>query len=619
MRRDNSRRKYVLPVLGFAKLRQPKHMATQSNPLIDDGLVDFLLYSVLDAESLCELEAYRHHSKETFDLYIDSVRRFSRQDLLPTYRPMDEEPPVFRDGRIHTHPALPALYEQMIDLGVLTATRPESVGGQQMPMLINTMASAYLMAANLSAYGYIGLTLGAGHLIEAFGSDDVKERFLARMYEGEWTGTMALTEPQAGSSLGDISTTATPTDDGHYLIKGSKIFISGADHGIAENVVNLTLARIKGAPEGTKGISLFAIPRLREEVGRLVSNDVTVAGMIHKIGWRGIPSLALEFGDEGDCRGWLVGEPNQGLRCMFQMMNEARIMVGVNGFATASAAYHEARIYALDRRQGRTPGRRDGEQVPIVEHADVRRMLLRQKAIVEGSLALLGTVSRYADVAAQGASAEDRERADLLLNLLTPVAKTFPAERGFESNVLSVQIHGGYGYTSEYLPEAYMRDQKLNTIHEGTNGIQSMDLLGRQVMSKGGAPLRALAEEIGRTIGRAREAGCDAELCSALEEAVARVGAITMELGQRGMAGDADGMLGHSWDYLDMFATLVIGWQWLNMAATARTAPVSEARKRGTDAAAQYWIRTEVPRIPLLAELCRSNEDSYIRAEQDWF
>jgi len=594
-------------------------MATESNPLIDDGFVDFLLYSVLDAESLCELDAYAQHSKETFDLYIDSVRRFARQDLLPTYKPMDEEPPQFKDGRIHTHPALPKLYEQMIELGVLTATRPESVGGQQMPMLIHTMASAYLMAANLSAYGFIGLTVGAGHLIEAFGSEELKERFMTRMYSGEWTGTMALTEPQAGSSLGDIRTSATPTDEGYYLIKGSKIFISGADHGITDNVVNLTLARIDGAPEGTKGISLFAIPKLREENGSLVSNDVTVAGMIHKIGWRGLPSLALEFGDERDCRGWLVGEPNQGLRFMFQMMNEARIMVGVNGFATASVAYHESRRYALDRKQGRAFGQRGGEPVPIIEHADVRRMLLRQKAIIEGSLALLATVSYYADVADHGRSTEERERAQLLLDLLTPVAKTFPAEWGFQANALAIQVLGGYGYTSEYLPESYMRDQKLNTLHEGTNGIQSMDLLGRKVMAKGGAPLRALAEEIGSTIARAREAGCDSGLCSALEEAVATVGSTTVELGQRGMAGDAEGMLGHSWDYLDMFATLVIGWQWLQMAAVSRSAPVSAARKSAIDAASKYWIRTEVARIPQLATLCRSNEDSYLSAKPGWF
>ena len=604
-------------MLGFAA--HEKSMAVRSNPLIDDGLVDFLLYSVLDAESLCSLEAYEQHSKETFDLYIDSVRRFARQDLLPTYKPMDEDPPVFRDGRIHTHAALPALFEQMVDLGVLTATRPESAGGQQMPMLVHTLATAYLMAANLSAYGFIGLTHGAAHLIEAFGSQDVKTRFMERMYSGEWTGTMALTEPHAGSSLADITTTAKPTGHDHYLIKGSKIFISGADHGITNNVVNLTLARIEGAPEGTKGISLFAVPKMREDNGALVSNDVNVAGLIHKIGWRGLPSLALELGDEGDCRGWLVGQPNQGLRYMFQMMNEARIMVGVNAAATASVAYHESRLYALERKQGRRLGARGGEPVPIVEHADVRRMLLRQKAIVEGSLALLGTVARYADVAEHGSTEKDRERAQLLLDLLTPVAKTFPAERGFESNVLAIQIHGGYGYTSEYLPEAFMRDQKLNSLHEGTSGIQSMDLLGRKVMSKGGAPLRALAEEIGSTIARARAAGFDSDLCGALEDAVATVGSTTMELGQRGMSGDANDMLGHSWDYLDMFATLVIGWQWLSMAAAAGTAPLSEQRRNGIEAATSYWIRTELPRIRILADLCRSNERSYIDAQPEWF
>lgn len=594
-------------------------MPAQGNPLIDDGLVDFLLYTVVDAESLCRLESYQQHSKETFDLYIDSVRRFARQDLWPTYKPMDEHPPVFRDGRIHTHPALPALFEQMVDLGVLTATRPESVGGQQMPLLVHTLASAYLMAANLGAYGFIGLTHGAAHLIEAFGSDELKTRFMERMYDGEWTGTMALTEPHAGSSLADITTTATPTNDDYYLIKGSKIFISGADHGITDNVVNLTLARIEGAPEGTKGISLFAVPKLREDGGGLISNDVTVAGLIHKIGWRGLPSLALEFGDEGDCRGWLVGEPNQGLRYMFQMMNEARIMVGVNAAATASVAYHESRLYALDRKQGRKLGTRDRNPVPIIEHADVRRMLLRQKAIVEGSLALLATVAKYMDVAEHGANEQERERAQLLLDLLTPVAKTFPAERGFEANALAIQIHGGYGYTSEYLPEAFLRDQKLNTLHEGTSGIQSMDLLGRKVMSKGGAPLRALAEELTKTIGRARESGCDRDLCDALEKAVETVGATTMELGRRGMSGDTDGMLGHSFDYLDMFATLVIGWQWMVMDAAARTSSISATQKRGIEAAAQYWIQTEIPRIAILANLCLSNERSYIDAEADWF
>ncbi len=597
-------------------------MAIDSNPLLDDEFVDFLLYDFLDAESLCQWDAFRHHSKETFELFLDSVRRLARHDLLPTYRDMDSNPPDFRDGRIHTHPALGTLYQQMVDVGVLTGTRPEEVGGQQIPLLVHTLASAYLMAANLSAYGFVGLTHGAAHLIEAFGTDELKERFMTKMYEGEWTGTMALTEPQAGSSLSDITTTAMPTDEGYYLVKGSKIFISGADQSFAENVVNLTLARIEGAPSGTKGISLFAIPRLRPEGGKLISNDVTVAGLIHKIGWKGLPSLALEFGDAGDCRGWLIGEPNQGLRYMFQMMNEARIMVGVNAASTASVAYHEARRYATERRQGRRLGERSEEQVPIVAHADVRRMLLRQKAIVEGSLALLATAARLSDLAEHGPEAE-RERARLLLDLLTPVAKTFPAERGFEANTLAIQVHGGYGYTTEYLPEAYMRDQKLNTLHEGTSGIQSMDLLGRKVVAKGGAALRALTEDISETIEQARAAGCDPSLCDALGAATDTVVSTTMELGQRGMSGDTDGMLGHSWDYLDMMSTLLVGWQLLKMTAVAKKPGgkrlVSDARLQGMTAAARYWIRTELPRIGLLAELCRSNEDSYLTAEADWF
>ena len=598
-------------------------MASNENPLIDDGLVDFLLYDVLKVESLCDLPGFEHHSKETFDLYIDSVRRFARQDLLPSYKPMDEEPPVFRDGRVETHSMLPALWRSMVDLGVMTASRPEAVGGQDMPLSVQTVTVAYLMAANLSAYGYMGLTVGAAHLIEAFGTDELKERFMTRMYEGEWTGTMALTEPQAGSSLADITTTATPSPGDHYLIRGSKIFISGADHGFTDNVVNLTLARIEGAPAGTKGISLFAVPRLREENGELVPNDVSVAGLIHKIGWRGLPSLVLEFGDENDCHAWLVGEPNQGLRYMFQMMNEARLMVGANAAATASAAYHEARAYALERRQGREAGARNGEPVPIIRHADVRRMLLRQKAIVEGSFSLLATAAVYADLEAHGSSDAERERARMLLDLLTPIAKTFPSERGFESTALAIQIHGGYGYSSEYLPEAYMRDQKLNTLHEGTSGIQSLDLLGRKVVGKSGAALRALGEEIELTVEEARAAGCEPAWCEGVSNATKRVAALTAELAERGMSGDVDGMMTHSWDYLDLFSTVVIAWQWLRMAAVARRKQKrgarDEARLQGVLSAAQYWIQTELPKIDPLIELCRTNEDSYLRARPEWF
>jgi butyryl-CoA dehydrogenase len=422
-----------------------------------------------------------------------------------------------------------------------------------------------------------------------------------------------------------VTTRATPTDGGYYLMQGAKIFISGADHDFAENVVQMTLARIDGAPPGIKGVSLFAVPNRRPEGGRLVANDVHVAGAVHKLGWRGIPSLILSLGEQDDCRGWLVGERERGIAHMFQMMNEARIMVGMGGVATASVAYHEALAYARTRPQGRAIGGRDPQkpQVPIVEHADVRRMLLRQKAIVEGGLALLATTALQADLAAHADDASARRRAGLLLDLLTPVAKSFPAEWGFESNVLAMQIHGGYGYSSEYLPEAWLRDQKLNSIHEGTTGIQGLDLLGRKAIAEGGAALVVLGEEIAGTIERARSAGVDAAWCKQLHDAMTSLASVTQHLGAKGMGGDVEGMLRHSTDYLGLTCVVTVGWQWLLQAAVAREA-LAERREpidfyQGKLCAAQYWLSTELPRADLLAELCRSNEDSYARMKNDWF
>ncbi|WP_438014293.1 acyl-CoA dehydrogenase [Sorangium sp. So ce315] len=604
-------------------------MTAPQNPLLNDRDVDFLLYEVLDAPRLCALPYFADHARETFDLYLQSCRRFAREVLFPTYRPVDASPPRFEGGAVTVHPALKQVLRPMVDLGVLTAPRPAAVGGQQLPLVVATLAGAYLMAANLSACGYLGLTTGAAHLIETFGDDALKATFMTRLYAGEWTGTMALTEPQAGSSLADVQARAARTDAGHYLVRGSKIFISGGDHDLTENIVHLTLARIDGAPPGIKGVSLFAVPKRRPargtEGGPLVPNDVEVAGVIHKIGWRGLPSLAMSFGEKGDCHGFLVGKPHQGIPAMFQMMNEARIMVGANAAATASVAYQEALGYALVRPQGRRPGARDPEapQVPIVEHADVRRMLLRQKAIVEGSLALVATTAMLADLAAHAADAEERERAQRLLDLLTPITKTFPAEKGFESNALALQVHGGYGYSSEYLPEAWLRDQKLNSIHEGTTGIQGLDLLGRKVVAGGGAALMALGAEIQRAIGRAQRAGVEPAWGERLGAAMALVGEVTAHLAEAGMRGDVDRMLRHSAHYLELASTVVVAWQWLAMAAAAREGLAAGASPagfyEGKLCAAQYWFSTELPRIEALAALCRSGEDSYARMRPEWF
>jgi alkylation response protein AidB-like acyl-CoA dehydrogenase len=594
-------------------------MATApTNPLFDDRDIEFLLYEVFAADQLLALPYFADHDRETFAHAIEAARRLAREALYPSYKLLDLEPPQLVDGKILVHRRLRELYVQLVGLGLTAAPRPAEVGGQQLPLTVFTLATSYLMAANCAAYGYIGLTQGAAHLLEAFGDAQLKRDYMTPMYDGKWTGTMALTEPQAGSSLSDVQTTAAPTEHGHYLIRGNKIFISAGDHDLTDNIVHMTLARINGAPAGIKGVSLFCVPKRRfASGGALVDNDVAVAGMIHKIGWRGLPSLALSYGERGECHGYLVGEPHKGISYMFQMMNEARLLVGLNAVATASVAYHESLAYARTRPQGRPLAARDPAQpqVAIIEHADVRRMLLRQKAIVEGGLALAVRVAQFADHAHHAVDAKDRARAQLLLDLLTPIAKTFPSERGFESNALAVQIHGGYGYSSEYLVESWLRDQKLNTIHEGTTGIQAMDLLGRRAVAQGGGAMRAFLDEVGVTVARARALGVSALWCSAVSEAAATAAALTAELAQRGLGGDPEGMMSHATDYLELFSTLAIAWQWLEMAAAAQARATAGHPDRGFVAAklaaAHYWMVTELPRVEQLAQLCRSNETSY--------
>jgi alkylation response protein AidB-like acyl-CoA dehydrogenase len=594
-----------------------------ANPLLSDRDIAFVLYELLPAEELCRLAPFSEHSRATFDAYVGACRRLAREVLLPSYRPIDEEPPRLKDGRVTVHPRLRELWPTLKELGVIAATMPVEQGGAQLPLTVATAANLYLMAGNLSAYGYAGLTTGAAHLIASFGSAQMKEQILPALLEGVWTGTMALTEPHAGSSLADVRTRATPAGD-HFLLSGAKIFISGGDHDLAENIVHMVLARMDGAPAGIKGVSLFLVPKLRREESTLIFNDVRVSGLIHKIGWRGLPSVALSLGEAGDCRGHLVGEPHRGISYMFQMMNEARIMVGANGVATASVAYQESLAYARDRPQGRMLTSKDPSlpQVPIIEHADVRRMLLRQKAIVEGGLSLILTTAHLADLLAHGDDALRPQR-QLLLDLLTPVAKSFPAERGFESNALAVQIHGGYGYSSEYLPEAWLRDQKLNSIHEGTTGVQGMDLLGRKVVAGGGAALQALLAEVEGAAVRAERAQVDAPWIQAVRSAGEQIATLTLELAGRGLAGDVEGMMRHSADYLELFSTFVIAWQWLHQAAAAREGLAASRDPssfyEGKLAAAQYWLVSELPKIAPLVATCRANDDSYARARPDWF
>ncbi|MFO0645511.1 MAG: acyl-CoA dehydrogenase [Polyangiales bacterium] len=597
--------------------------AADTNPLLPDRDVDFLLYEVHDAAGLCALPAFSIHDRATFELTTQSFRRVSREVLFPALRETDATPPALRDGAVALHPRMHRMFAALAEAGVLAATRPVDVGGQQLPALVSNAAGAYLCAGNASAAGLAMLTTEAAHLLESFGSEQLRARYMHDLYAGRATGTMCLTEPHAGSSLGDITTKAVPHGDGSHRITGSKIFISGGEHDLGVNIVHMVLARIEGAPDGSRGVSLFCVPKLRPDGDALVDNDVRCAGVLHKIGWRALPSVVLNLGESGDCHGWLVGAPGRGLPQMFQMMNAARIGVGLSAAAVAYAAYQESLLYARSRPQGRSLTGRDaqGPQVLITDHPDVRRMLLRQKSIVEGALSLVLCAARYADVSEHTTDAAEKRRARLVLDLLTPVAKTFPAEKGFEANALAVQILGGYGYTSEYLPELWMREQKLNSIHEGTTGIQGLDLLGRKVVAGGGEALSVWSDDVRAAIAKAHEAGVNPAWCAALDAAVNDVATLTMELGARGLSGDVTGMLGHSADYMDLFSTVCVAWQWMLQAAAA---------KRGLDAApgdgfyqaklraAQYWFATELPRVDHLAKLCRDGEDSYLTLDADW-
>jgi alkylation response protein AidB-like acyl-CoA dehydrogenase len=595
-----------------------------ANPLFDDRFMDFLLDDVLEIDELFTLDAFSGHDRETVHLFLDGARRVAREELFPRYRVIDSEPPTFEGGRIRTHPEMHHLWRTLVDMGFLSTSRPESVGGSGLPLVVTSAAFAYLMAGSLSALSFIGLTTGAAHLIEAFGSDDLKVRFMRPMYEGRYAGTMALTEPHAGSGLADITTRATPRDDGSFSLKGAKIFISAGDHDLTENIVHLVLARTDGAPAGTKGISLFAVPARMPTAQGLVDNDVVVTGNLHKIGWRGVPSLALDFGGEGRCQGFLVGSEGSGLSYMFQLMNEARMMVGLHATATSSVAYHEAREYASARKQGRPLTERDPSRpmVPIVEHADVRRMLLRQKAIVDGGLALTLTATLLADRAFADPDSDARERARLLLDTLTPVVKSWPAEMGFESCALAVQIHGGYGYTSEYLPEAFLRDQKLNTIHEGTTGIQSLDLLGRKAVAGGGAAMQLLSDTIHADLATAASRGAEQAVLDVVARETDALVALTLTLATRGLEGDVDGMMRHSASYLDLFATVVVSWQHARLLGAAENrARVQGADElvEGTRRAARYFIATELARAGGLRALITSGEESFASMRPEWF
>ncbi|TWC41384.1 butyryl-CoA dehydrogenase [Pseudomonas sp. SJZ079] len=599
-----------------------------SETLLSSRNLAFELYEVLDAEALTQRERFADHSRETFDAAIGTARSIAEKLFAPHNRKSDEHEPEYVEGAAQLIPEIKPAVDAFLEAGFLNATREFEMGGMQLPNLLSQACFAHFQSANASTASYPFLTMGAANLIESFGSEEQKQRFLQPMIDGRFFGTMALTEPHAGSSLSDIRTRAEPAADGSYRLKGNKIFISGGDHPLSENIVHMVLAKLPDAPPGVKGISLFIVPKfLVNDDGSLgPRNDVILAGLFHKMGFRGTTSTALNFGDNGECVGYLVGQPHHGLSYMFQMMNEARIGVGMGAVMLGYAGYLYSLDYARQRPQGRLPDGKDptSAQVAIVDHADVRRMLLTQKAYVEGAFDLGLYAARLFDDTQTLATAEQRRVALELLDLLTPIVKSWPSEYCLKANELAIQILGGHGYTREYPVEQYYRDNRLNPIHEGTHGIQSLDLLGRKVSMNGGAALKQLVKLIQDCCQRAGEYEALNALRQPLEQLLARVSAVTLALLGDLMSGKVNQGLANSALYLNAFGHLVIGWRWLEQAIKAEQGlaagnPVDRDFYQGKLQAARYFLTWEVPGCHHNLAILEARDDTCLGMQDAWF
>jgi alkylation response protein AidB-like acyl-CoA dehydrogenase len=540
---------------------------------IDLRDIRFVLFEQLPFSKLQAIPRYAGLDRDEVDLLLDECFRFNRDVLAPLNRPGDREGCTYRDGQVFVPRGFKEAYRAFCENGWLGVTASEEHGGMGLPAVVGAATAEMNIAANCSLALSIGLTHAAAQMIEAFGTDEMKRIYLPRLLSGEWQGTMCLTEPQAGSAVGDITSLARPDGDS-WLLSGTKSFITAGDHDLCTNHVHLVLARTPDAPKGFKGISIFLVPKYRPapDGGAGEFNDVVCAGIEHKMGIKASPTCTLHFGENGLCRAWLIGEIGQGLPIMFHMMNEARIGVGIQGMSLASLAYLYAAAYAAERIQGvdiEEMKNLDAPRVFIREHPDVRRMLLWCKAVVEGSRSLLYSTAFFADLARHFPDEAERARYQGWVEFLTPVCKAYVSDRAFEVTTWALQVLGGYGYSSDYPVEQCLRDVKISSIYEGTNGIQALDLLGRKLAARGGALFLSILEELNRFASSHKEHLVLGDLVSALSAEVARWQETTMKLGAMGMAGDRRYPVLCATPYLEMTGHLMTAWMLVAQAILA--------------------------------------------------
>ena len=594
--------------------------------------LDFLLYDWLGVETLQQRARFADHSRETFASVMDTCEKIAREKFAPFSRLSDTEEPWFDGEKVHLPEASHVAAKAYAESGMLAAAQDYEIGGMQLPCVVEMAANSFFAKGGIGIGGGSMLTSGNANLLMAHGTPMQREVFAANEFGGRFAGTMCLSEPQAGSSLSDVLTRATPDGDefeqdplgARYRLRGNKMWISNGEHELTENIIHLVLAKIPGPDgkliPGTRGISLFIVPKkLVDSRGALTGerNDVALAGLNHKLGYRGVPNTLLNFG-EGKFRvradagggldgqgagaiGYLVGKPHEGLRCMFHMMNEARIAVGLGAAMIGYAGYEVSLDYARNRPQGRPMGTGGKDvtrpQIPIIQHADVKRMLLAQKSYCEGALALELYCARLVDELHSGSTEASRE-ASLLLEMLTPIAKSWPSEWCLEANSLAIQVLGGYGYTRDFPVEQYWRDNRLNMIHEGTHGIQGLDLLGRKVVMQEGAGLLLVAAKVAPTVARAAEVPSLRAHAEALADTWAQLAAATRAAWS---TGNPDEALANATPYLQAFGHTVLAWIWLDVAvcvaARQASADPQDAALRGKLAACTYFFHYELPRV----------------------
>lgn len=595
-------------------------------PLLSREDLDFWLYDMLDTEQLLQSPRYQDHSRDTFRQTLDTAQQIAEKYFAPHNALADEKEPWFDGEKVHTIPEVKEAFHHYVESGLINARLDFEDGGMQLPHVVASACSGFMSCANPSTAGYPFLTMAAANLIGHFASKELQNTYLPLMRDGRAAGTMALTEPDVGSSLADIKTTATPTEAGHYLVRGNKMFISGGDQDITDNIVHLVLAKIKGAPAGVKGISLFLVPKwLVDENGNpSTRNDVKLAGLLHKMGYRGTTSTVLNFGEQDNCVGYLIGQPHQGLKYMFMMMNEARIGVGLGAAVIGYRGYVESLEYAKERPQGRHPSNKDPQSKPlaIIEHADVKRMLLAQKSYSEGAVALCLYANRLVDEIETCTNAEQKASLHELLDLITPIVKSWPSEFGPKANSLAIQVLGGAGYIREYPVEQCYRDNRLNPIHEGTHGIQAMDLLGRKVWQANGKGVALLAERVLATIEGASRHEELAEYSEKLQQAFALLQSTTAELGKQLHSQGPDVGLANASLYLSLAGHVVVAWIWLWQACATANALQQNSESpfyKGKLQACRFFFRWELPKIQHWSNLLVSADDTCRTTQNDYF